>query len=669
MKNRSFRQIMHIPFIRTPFWAGVLLALIILGAELLIMLSIEGVFQSYLKLYISDFFWDFLDPVLLTLICVPAINYLALRPMRAQQMYLEQQFSDLRIAAVTFESQDGILVTDAETNILKVNHTFTLITGYSSEEVLGKKPSLLSSGRQDAEFYQRMWESLKREKSWRGEIWNRRKNGEIYPEWLTITATLGDKGQVTNYVAIFSDITQRKVLDEKVHQLAFYDPLTNLPNRRLLLDRLGKALVMVGRYHKHGALMFLDLDHFKTINDVHGHDIGDLLLVEVARRLTSCLREQDSAARFGGDEFVVMLEGLNGNDVEAAHQAEIVAEKIRTALAQPYLLKRDSAADNSAVIEYHCSSSIGVTVFSNQTGSVEALLKWTDMAMYQAKIAGRNVIRFFDPAMQTAVEVRAALEADLRTALEARQFRLHYQVQVNNSRCPQGAEVLLRWEHPQRGLIPPLQFIPLAEENGFILQIGQWVLDTACAQLKTWQTDPKLNELYLAVNVSAKQFRQHDFVEQVQATVQRHSINPMLLKLELTESTVLENIDDAIAKMRALKDFGVRFALDDFGTGYSSLSYLKLLPLDQVKIDQSFVRDIASDNGDAVMVMAIVDLGMNFELEVIAEGVETEVQHKLLQRYGCSSFQGYLFSKPVPVEQFEALLRLKHKGYSETDPS
>jgi len=655
MRNRSFRQITHIPFIRTPFGAGVLLVLIILSTEFLIMLFIEGVFQSYLKQYVSDFFWNFLDPVLLTLICVPAINLLALRPMRTQQRYLEQQFSDLRVAAVTFESQDGIAVTDADTNILKVNHTFTQITGYSSAEVLGKKPSMLASGRQDAEFYRRMWESLKREKSWHGEIWNRRKNGEIYPEWLTITATEGDDGRVSNYVAIFSDITQRKVMDEKVRRLAFYDSLTNLPNRRLLLDRLGKALAATTRRRSQGALMFLDLDHFKRINDVHGHDIGDLLLVEVAKRLTGCIREQDSAARLGGDEFVVMLEGLSANDLEAAHQAEMVAEKIRAALAQPYFLKR--RADDGSAIEHYCSSSIGVTVFCDQSGSVEELLKWTDMAMYQAKTAGRNVIRFFDPAMQTAVEARAALEADLRTALEAQQFRLHYQAQVDTSRRPQGAEALLRWEHPQRGSVAPLEFIPLAEETGQILQIGQWVLDTACAQLKNWQADPQFSAMQLAINVSAKQFRQPDFAEQVQATVHRHAINPLLLKLELTESTVLENIEDAIIKMRALKDFGIRFALDDFGTGHSSLSYLKRLPLDQIKIDQSFVCNIATDNGDAVMIMTIVDMGMNFELDVIAEGVETEEQLKLLQRYGCGRFQGYLFSKAVPVEQFETLLR------------
>jgi diguanylate cyclase (GGDEF)-like protein len=402
--------------------------------------------------------------------------------------------------------------------------------------------------------------------------------------------------------------------------------------------------------------MFLDLDHFKKLNDIHGHDVGDLLLVEVARRISGCIREEDSAARLGGDEFVIMLEDLSGNMHEAASQAEAVAEKIRAAIARPYSLHR-AAANGGAAIEHYCTSSIGVTLFCDRDDSVEELLRWTDMAMYQAKTAGRNVIRFFDPAMQAAVEARVSMEKDLRAALEIGQFRLYYQAQVNNSRRTQSAEALLRWMHPQQGLVAPMQFIPLAEETGLILPIGQWVLDTACAQLAEWRTDPAMRDLTLAVNVSAKQFRQADFVGQVKATVERHDINPLLLKLELTESTVLENAEDAIDKMRALKEYGVKLSLDDFGTGFSSLSHLKMLPLDQIKIDRSFVRDIATSNGDAVMVMTMVDLGMNFEVEVIAEGVETEEQFRLLQRYGCGSSQGYLFSRPVPLDQFEAMMQ------------
>jgi len=449
--------------------------------------------------------------------------------------------------------------------------------------------------------------------------------------------------------SIIHDITERQRLEQQMHELAFYDVLTGLPNRRLLLDRLHKALATCERTRRHAALMFLDLDHFKTLNDLHGHDIGDRMLFEVAQRLRTCIRDEDSVARFGGDEFVVMLESLSPETQEAVVQAEAVAEKIRLALAQPYLLPRDAGEP----ITHHCSSSIGITIFREQTDGVDQLLKWTDMAMYRAKDAGRNSIRFFDPTMQAAVETRAALESDLHVALSQEQFELFYQVQVDAARRPQAAEALLRWHHPQRGLVSPLHFIPLAEETGLILPIGAWVLDTACAQIKAWRNHPQLCNLALSVNVSARQFRQADFVAQVQAAVVRHGIAPTALKLELTESLVLEDVMDSIAKMKALHEFGVSFAMDDFGTGYSSLSYLKNLPLNQLKIDQSFVRSIASDNADRVMVMTIVDLGMNFELDVVAEGVETEEQFALLHRYGCGNFQGYLFGKPLPRAAFE----------------
>lgn len=453
--------------------------------------------------------------------------------------------------------------------------------------------------------------------------------------------------------SIIHDITERKELEEQMHDLAFYDPLTKLPNRRLLLDRLGKSLVSAARTRSHGALMFLDLDHFKTLNDLHGHDVGDMLLVEVANRLLGCIREQDSVARLGGDEFVVLLDGLSEKSSDAVVRAELVAEKVRAALAQPYVLKR--TGDEEPII-HHCSSSIGVTVFCEHDETLEQLIKWTDMAMYRAKEAGRNTIRFFDPAMQTAVEQRAALEADLHVALVQGQFRLFYQIQVNSGGKPIGAEALLRWQHPQRGLVSPAEFIPLAEESGLIVPIGAWVLDDACAQIKCWQQDKAMKNLSFAINVSARQFQQANFVEEVMAAVRKHSIPPLSLKIELTESTVLVNVEETISKMDALKEIGVLFSMDDFGTGYSSLSYLKRLPLDQLKIDQSFVRGITNDAADSVMVMTLVDLGMNFELDVIAEGVETEAQLKVLRRCGCGNYQGFLFSKPVPVAQFEQLV-------------
>lgn len=457
--------------------------------------------------------------------------------------------------------------------------------------------------------------------------------------------------------SIIHDITERRQLEAQMHELAFYDPLTKLPNRRLLIDRLDKALISCFRNRRHAALMFLDLDHFKVLNDLHGHDMGDQLLVEVAGRIRGCIRDQDSAARFGGDEFLVMLEGLAEQEGEAVTQADAVAEKIRAALAEPYLLKRDEEH-----ITHHCSSSIGVTVFLDQVESLEQLLKWTDMAMYHAKDAGRNMIRFFDPAMQTSIETRAALESDLHTALEQRQFKLFYQVQVDTQGQPHGAEVLVRWLHPKRGLVSPAQFIPLAEDTGLIVPIGEWVLDTACAQIAIWHAQPSPEHLVIAVNVSSKQFRQADFVNQVQDSVARHGISPALLKLELTESLVLDNVDDTIVKMNALKAFGVSFSMDDFGTGYSSLSYLKRLPLDQIKIDQSFVRDITTVKTDMLMVKTILDLGKNFDMDVIAEGVETQLQREMLQASGCTRFQGYLFSKPVPVEEFEAWLLQNRQG-------
>jgi len=438
------------------------------------------------------------------------------------------------------------------------------------------------------------------------------------------------------------------VSEEKIKNLAFYDPLSLLPNRRLLLDRLNQALASSTRSGREGALMFIDLDNFKTINDTLGHDIGDLLLQQVAQRLLTCVREGDTVARVGGDEFMVILEDLSKDTLEAAAQTEEIGKKILATLGQPYQL---------ATHGHHSTSSIGVTLFTNQQSEVAVLFKQADIAMYQAKKAGRNTLRFFDPQMQETVNARAALEGELHKALENQQFQLYYQIQVDDSHRPLGAEVLIRWIHPERGLVSPAQFIPLAEETGLILPIGQWVLETACAQLKAWQQDVLTRDLILAVNVSSKQFRQTDFVTQVQTTVQRHAINPTLLKLELTESLLLDNIEDTIATMSTLKGIGIMFSLDDFGTGYSSLQYLKRLSIDQLKIDQSFVRDLASDSSDRAIVRTIIAMAQEFNMDVIAEGVETEDQRQFLQNAGCAQYQGYLFGKPVPIEQFEALLK------------
>ncbi|HEY0665002.1 MAG TPA: EAL domain-containing protein, partial [Gallionella sp.] len=574
------------------------------------------------------------------------------RPVRSvgavQDITEQKRIEDsLRVAAVAFETHEAILITDAKSNIIRVNQAFQDITGYRAEEVLGRNPHMLSSGRQDKAFYAAMWQQLLDAGTWSGEIWDRRKDGQTYPKWLTITAVKNSAGETTEYVGIFSDITARKQAEEEIRNLAFFDSLTKLPNRRLLMDRLRLALSASARSHHYGALLFLDLDRFKTINDTLGHDYGDLLLIEVAERIKSCVREVDTVSRLGGDEFVVLIEHFSTKAAEVSQRVAHIAEKIRAALSAPYRLNQH---------ECHTSPSIGVCLYHGNTESVDTLIKHADMAMYQAKEAGRNAVRFFDPLMQQAVETRAALEVDLRRAVSGDQLRLHYQIQVDNENHPLGAEALLRWIHPVRGIVPPAKFIPVAEESALILEIGHWVLEEACRQLAEWCKHERTSDLILAVNVSGQQFRQADFVDKVASVIRAHPIEASRLKLELTESVVLSDVADVVKKMHELKALGVKLSLDDFGTGYSSLSYLKRLPLDQLKIDQSFVRDIASDPNDAVMVQTIIALAKNFRLNVIAEGVETAEQLEFLRVNGCAAYQGHLFSKPVPVEQFEKLL-------------
>ncbi|TAK63319.1 MAG: EAL domain-containing protein [Methylobacter sp.] len=436
-------------------------------------------------------------------------------------------------------------------------------------------------------------------------------------------------------------------LEEKVEHLAFYDQLTGLANRRLLYDRIKQALVFSARSGRMGALLFIDLDNFKTLNDTIGHDMGDLLLQQITQRLRSCVREGDTIARLSGDEFVVILEELSKQGLEAAVQAEAIGNKILNIINQPYQL---------ASHDYRCTASIGIAFFSDRDQSKEELLKQADIAMYQAKTAGRNTLCFFDPQVQANLTFRVALETDLRLALAENQFKLYYQPQVNHKGKIIGAEALIRWDHSQRGLLSPLCFIPLAEETDLILPIGQWVLETACAQIKIWESSIHTQHLQLAVNVSAKQFHLADFVEQVCRILHHSAINPKRLKLELTETLLLDNIDNTIFKMKALREIGVHFSMDDFGTGYSSLSYLTQLPLNQLKIDQSFVRNIGVQTTDAVIVQTIIGMSNNLNMEVIAEGVETEEQRKFLEQHNCLTYQGFLFSKPVLIEQFESLM-------------
>lgn len=560
----------------------------------------------------------------------------------------KQTEADLRIAAIALESLEGIVITDANQVVLKVNQAFTRITGYTAEEVVGQSIGhLLTSGAQNDQFYQAIWVALSRDKYWQGEILNRRKSGELYPQWLSIIAASIEGMQLTHYVATFSDISEKKQAEEIIHNLAFYDPLTELPNRRLMRDRLQQTLVSSTRNHNHGAILFIDLDNFKELNDTKGHHVGDLLLVEIATRMQASVRGGDTVARLGGDEFLVILDELSAVAEKAVVQAETIAEKIRSAISQPFDLQGH---------EYHSSSSIGISLFLNHEFTVDELLKRADTAMYQAKRSGRNAIRFFDPATHAAMEIRIALETDLRRALPENQLKLYYQMQVNDVGIVLGAEVLLRWQHPERGLVSPAQFIPLAEETGLIVPIGLWVLETACRQLKAWELDQNFSHLQLAVNVSACQFRQPDFVEQVCTLLAKTAIDPDMLKLELTESLVLDDINETILKMQALKKVGLHFSMDDFGTGYSSLAYLTQLPLDQLKIDQSFVRNVAVKSSDAVIVQTIIGMATNLGIDVIAEGVETEEQRNFLECNGCFTYQGYLFGKPVPVEDFEIVL-------------
>lgn len=462
---------------------------------------------------------------------------------------------------------------------------------------------------------------------------------------LTMTPIMTD-GKL-EFNAFIRDITGRKEAEEHIKQLAYFDSLTQLPNRRLLMDRLQHALAYCSRRNTHGALLVIDLDNFKTINDTLGHATGDKLLQQVAQRLGACVRDIDTVGRLGGDEFILILEDLSSEFEEAALQAQGVGEKVLAELSRLYMLDEH---------EHISTPSVGVAVFSGEQVTPEEMLKRADIAMYQAKRAGKNTVRFFDPVMQAAVEARLRMERWLQQALPRDEFRLLYQLQVADDGSIVGAELLLRWQHPDQGLISPADFIPLAEETGLIVEIGQWVLESACAQIKRWQSDPAKRTLQLSVNVSARQFKHPDFVVHVQEALQAFEIDPACLKLELTESLVLDNLEDAIAKMKAIKAFGVQFAMDDFGTGHSSLSNLKKLPLDQLKIDQSFVRDITTDHDDAVIVQTIISMARSLGMEIIAEGVEAEAQRAFLMQHGCRHFQGYLFGRPMPVEAFEAAL-------------
>ncbi|HEY0589472.1 MAG TPA: EAL domain-containing protein, partial [Pseudoduganella sp.] len=564
----------------------------------------------------------------------------------ATALYLRERQkadADLRVAATAFESLEGMAITDADHMILRVNRAYTDITGFSERDALDHELLVCD----EPALQQRIWEGVAAHGAWQGEVWQLRKGGGRFPCWLVVTAVRDAAGEITHHVCALTDITERKASEQEIRNLALFDFLTQLPNRRCLMDRLQHALASSARTGQCGALLFIDLDNFKDLNDTLGHNVGDMLLQQAARRFVGCVRESDTVARLGGDEFVIMLENLPDDTEQAAEQARAIGAKLLARQNEPYIMGPH---------QHSCTSSVGITVFRGEQESLEDLLKQTDLAMYQAKAAGRNTMCFFDPAMQTVVSARAALDADLRHGLSLQQFILHYQPQVDAEGRITGAEALLRWQHPTRGLVPPMQFIAAAETSGLILPLGGWVLEQACAQLVAWAREPATAALELAVNVSPRQFYQADFVEQVMSALVRSGASPRLLKLELTEGLLLDDVEASIAKMALLKAAGIGISLDDFGTGYSSLAYLKRLPLCQLKIDRSFVRDILHNADDAAITKTILTLADSMGLSAIAEGVESVEQKNYLARQGCHAFQGYLFGAPLPLAEFEALL-------------
>lgn len=555
---------------------------------------------------------------------------------------------NLRVADAAMDRQEAIVISDADNRILRINRAFTKLTGYITEDVIGKTAAILKSGRHDKAFYQEMWKALAEKKYWQGEIWDRRKNGQIYLKWLCITAVTGPDGNVHNYVGSFTDLSEHREAKEAIYRLAFYDPLTNLANRSLLHERMEMALSNMARNLHHGAVLMIDIDDFKLINDTKSHTVGDLLLIEVAQRLKSCVRDMDTVARPGGDEFVVILESLSLDINQAAKQAEALSNKILKAIDRPFSIAGEIL---------HCTVCIGINILTEHTDSSDEVLKRADIAMFQAKSTGHNTTKFFDPDVQAFLEKRQSIASELFDALPNDQLRLYYQPQLDHLGNVFGAEVLLRWEHPSRGLVPPDEFIPFAEESGLILPIGEWVLHTACLQLKLWGKNPLMRHVLLAVNVSARQFAQVDFVEQVCKVLDVTGAKATLLKLELTESLMLNDVADTVRKMNALKLLGIHFSIDDFGTGHSSLSYLTRLPISQLKIDRSFVSNIDTNPSDAIVAKTIIGMANNLGFNVIAEGVETESQRLCLESYGCKSYQGYFYSKPVPLKMFEQFVR------------
>ena len=551
----------------------------------------------------------------------------------------------LQLSTVFRDASEGMLITNAQGAIIEVNHSFSEITGYAKEEVLGKNPKILNSGRQDQAFFLRMWQSLQDTGRWQGEIWNRRKSGDIYPEWLSISRIDNREGKPHNYAAVFSDISSLKESERKLYHLAHHDPLTGLPNRLLMTARLEHALKQSSRNPTHLALMFIDLDRFKNVNDSYGHALGDQLLVNVARRLSSHLRSGDTIARIGGDEFVVLLEQL-----EQADQAAVLAQNCIDALAKPFAITGH---------EIFITPSIGIALFPEDGDDAETLLKHADIAMYRAKEDGRHRYSFFTKKLSDKVKERLKCETLLRRALERDEFELHYQPQVNAQRGEiVGAEALLRWNHPEQGQILPGKFIPVLEETGLIRAVGAWALKTACNQMREWE-ESGLPRIRLAVNLSAKQISPECINHRLQSILSESGFSPNRLELEITEHSVMQGTAMGNQLLNGLRELGVSLAIDDFGSGHSSLMRLKQLPVHCLKIERSLVRDIPSDQDEQAICRAVVALGHSLGVRIVAEGVEREEQADFLRSIGCDEFQGYLYGRPVAAGAFRQLLALQ----------
>ncbi len=559
-----------------------------------------------------------------------------------------KQLEDQMLLANTvfYQTREAILVTDHNNNIISVNRAFTNVTGYRFDEVVGKNPSILSSGRHDKHFYQKMYHDLEKFGYWQGQIWDRRKNGEIYPKWLSISVTRDENNNFKNHIAIFNDITERIEAQEKIEYLAQHDPLTGLPNRVLLQDRFNHAAIAAERYHSRMAMLFLDLDNFKQINDNLGHEIGDQLLKQIADRLKSSVRANDTICRQGGDEFIILLQ-----DVKEQYTIASVAQKILDKVAEPYhFLDHDVST----------SFSIGISLFPSDGTEFSVLQNKADTAMYHAKESGRNTYRFYTEKMDLDTLARFQMMNHLREAVRNNDFYLHYQPQIDIlSGEVVGVEALIRWCHVEQGCVSPGHFIPAAEESGLIIPIGRWVMEEACRQAKRWH-DSGLPKFSVAVNLSSLQFKRGNIFEMVYQVLMETGLDPQYLELELTESILLEDTDEVVQTIQKLKHLGVILSIDDFGTGYSSMAYLKKLKLDKLKIDQSFVRDIHEDMEDSAIVKAIIQLGKSLQLEVIAEGVESAEQLAFLKAHGCHQAQGYFIAHPVSSEEIEAFIRSRN---------